>query len=41
MVESDHNPIITVFNISLKEEHKDAKIEVFNLKNQECQQRFK
>ena len=41
VVESDHNPIITVFNISLKEEHKYAKIEVFNLKNQECQQRFK
>ena len=41
VIESDHNPIITEFNLSLKDEHKEEKIEVFNLKNQECQLSFK
>ena len=38
IVESD--PIITKFNLSLEEEDKQEKIEVFNLKNPECQQSF-
>ena len=35
--ESDHNPIITQFNLSLKDDNHEDKLEVFNLKNQDCQ----
>ena len=30
--ESDHNPIISVFNLSLKEDTKYERIEIFDLK---------
>ena len=39
--ESDHNTILTEFNLKLKVNEDDNKIEMYNLKNLECQQKFK
>ena len=38
--ESDHNVIVTEFNIETKREKKE-KLEIYNLKNKECQRKFK
>ena len=40
-VESDHNTILTKLKIKWKLDEKDTKREIFNLKNEECQIRFK
>ena len=39
--ESDHNVIITEFNIVAKETKEKQKLEMYNLKNIECQRKFK
>ena len=39
--ESDHNSIITQFNLKLDVSKDEKKFEVFNLKNKECQAKFK
>ena len=41
VVESDHNAIISKFKIPWKSSSVNQKIEIFNLKNRECQIRFK
>ena len=40
-VESDHNPIISKFKIQWKAQLNQQRIEVFNLKNRQCQEMFK
>ena len=40
-VESDHNTILTKLIIKWKLDEKETKREIFNLKNKECQIRFK
>ena len=40
-VESDHNPIITKINLNWSKETVKERIELFNLKNKECQAKFK
>ena len=40
-VESDHNPIITKLTINWHEDAKKNRIDLFNLKNNECQEKFK
>ena len=39
--ESDHNTILTEFNLKLNKTEDIKKIELFNLKNTECQEKFK
>ena len=39
--ESDHNPIITQFNMKWCKKVKTQKVEMFNLKNKMCQEQFK
>ena len=39
--ESDHNPIITEFKLQQKETKEDQKLELYNLRNKECQKKFK
>ena len=39
--ESDHNPIIAKFNLSLKEDTDQDRIDIFDFKNKDSQQRFK
>ena len=39
--ESDHNPIVTEFKLQLKPSEKEDKLELYNLKNRECQIKFK
>jgi exonuclease III len=39
--ESDHNPIITEFNLVLKECEEEEKYEIYNLKSKEGQEKFK
>ena len=39
--ESDHNTILTKFNLKIDVSKDDKKTEVFNLKNKECQAKFK
>ena len=39
--ESDHNPIVTEFKLQLKVSKKEDKLELYNLKNRECQIKFK
>ena len=39
--ESDHNTIITEFNLKLAASKDEKKIEVYNLRNKECQAKFK
>jgi exonuclease III len=38
--ESDHNPIVTEFKLQLKPSEKEDKLELYNLKNRECQIKF-
>ena len=40
ITESDHNPIITEFNLSIKNKERVDRIELFNYKNKECQDKF-
>ena len=40
-VESDHNPIVSKFNFKWRKSIQKRKIEMFNLKNTECQKKFK
>ena len=40
-VESDHNSIITKFRIQWKNQSEHKRIEIFNLKNKQCQQIFR
>ena len=39
--ESDHNTIISQFNLKVATNNKREKIEVYNLRNKECQSKFK
>ena len=39
--ESDHNPLITEFNMSWKENENIKRIEMFNFRNSEGQRKFK
>ena len=39
--ESDHNPIITEFKLHFKKAEEDEKLELYNLKNKEGQEKFK
>ena len=39
--ESDHNTIITEFNIKMKEPDEKETNEIYNLKNKDCQRKFK
>ena len=39
--ESEHNTIITKFNLKIDVSKDNKKTEVFNLKNKECQAKFK
>ena len=41
MQESDHNPIITEFKLEINMNKKDDKLELYNLNNKECQDKFK
>ena len=41
VTESDHNPIFTEFDISVKNTIKSERIELFNYRNVECQKEFK
>ena len=38
---SDHNPIITTFNVEWNRNVKAPRVELFNLKNKSCQESFK
>ena len=40
-VKSDHNPLVSKFKMTWNKRVKSARIEMFNLKNKDCQQRFK
>ena len=40
-VESDHNPIITELYCTYKRRNSTRRMEMFNLKNQECQKKFR
>ena len=40
-IDSDHNPLITEFNISFKKANNTERKEVFNYKNKECQKEYK
>ena len=40
-VKSDHNIIITSFNIGVNPDSQEARLEIYNLKNHACQQNFK
>ena len=39
--ESNHNVIVTEFNCEVKEVKEKEKVEMFNLKNKDCQKQFK
>ena len=39
--ESDHNVLVSEFNTSYKSDKKTSKLELYNIKNHECQKRFK
>ena len=39
-IESDHNPLITTFSMSWDGSARKEDVEVFNLKNKECQKKF-
>ena len=38
---SDHNPLISIFKMNWMRKPKSERIEMFNLKNKECQEVFK
>ena len=38
---SDHNPIITQFNVHWDKQVRKVRVEMYNLKNKECQDKFK
>ena len=39
--ESDHNELVSEFNISLSGDSMKTKLELYNIKNSECQEKFK
>ena len=39
--ESDHNPIVAEFSLKIIQTEEDNKLEMYNLKNEECQKKFK
>ena len=39
--ESDHNPIEAEFSLKIIQTEEDNKLEMYNLKNEECQKKFK
>ena len=41
MQESDHNPIVAEFSLKVNQTKEDDKLEMYNLKNKECQRTFK
>ena len=39
--ESDHNELVSEFNVSFSGESMKTKLELYNIKNSECQEKFK